>query len=155
MKADIGRWMAASVYKEFKTKLEAKGVQVYIEGQRRQTSEAPIWVELRFDGPYLRAVDSKIWHARIEFNVLVAALAERNIYSIHTVCGWVAEVFLRRFPIFKFGGLTQDDGSYVGCMKAVEDNREWLKISHFGIIETKTMLMQSTVELGYVMEFTP
>lgn len=153
MKAELSKWIPASLHKHFKTALEAKSLKVYMEGEERDTNKHNEWIELRCDGPYFRARDAGTWEARIEYNVLVSSSAKLNIYRINEVCGFVAEAFKRHIAILRLGKLPADDGSVFGCMRAIEGNREWLKISHFGIIETAVAMKQSTVEAAYEMQY--
>lgn len=151
MKADLSVWIPASLYKHFRTALTPIA-PTYIEGEPRATNKVKSYFELRFDGPYFRARDAFTWEARIEFNILVSTVPTTNLYSINTMCGHAAAAFKRHIAVLKTG-VAGADQSEVGCLRAVEGNREWLKISHFGIIETAVKMMQSTVEAAYQMEF--
>lgn len=154
MKRKVSRWMAASVYTRFKTKLELEALKVFLEGERRDTSKVSKWVEVRFDGPYYRQKDRSSWIARIEVNLLVACALSSNIYEIFDITGLIAKNFTHNFPCYKYGNKSEDDKSFFGTMKIQESNRDYLKISHFGQIDPKVAQVQAVVEAAYEMEFT-
>lgn len=144
------RWTFASVSKHFDDRRQ--GLPLYIEGQHRNTREETDYLELRMDGPTLREVSKGCWKLRIEINILVSsAYDEEDYHRIHRNAGIVQAAFENAIDVYRFGTGVDDDQTYVGCYKLLEDRRDALELNHFGRIDIDTPIVQATVEGHYVM----
>jgi len=145
------RWSFASVSKHFDD--NRQGLKLFIEGTHRDTREEKDYLEFRMDGPTLREVSKGCWILRIEVNILVsAAFDEKDFHRIHTNSG-IAQAAFVPIPVFKFGSTVDDDDSFLGCYRLLQDKstRDFLELNHFGRIDHKIPLVQSTVEGHFEM----
>jgi hypothetical protein len=135
--------------------MTVEGIQVFLEGQIRQTSDWDDFIEVRMDGPYWREETKNTFTLRVEVNILtqVAILPEKNLYTAPTIDGIVAE-YLTTIPVYKLGDEAGDDGTQIGCLDLVRNpaSRDWSKRNEFGQVETKTPLRQTTTEAHYEIE---
>lgn len=150
------RWIFASVSKHFADAASVAGVPLFIEGQHRDTLELKDFFEMRMDGPTLREVSKGCWVLRIEINILVqSAMDDSNYHRIHQDVGIVSAAFEKSIGVYKKGrnDPDPDDQSFLGCLKLIQNasTRDFLEINHFGQIDTKTKLIQATVEGHYNM----
>ena len=150
------RWIFASISQHFTD--EKQGLDLFIEGQHRDTRDKKDFLELRMDGPYITEISHNYFRIYIEVNVLVQSTKDQDSYHrIHANVGIAAAAFWNGIKVFRYGNGIDDDDSYLGCLQLVTDARgkERIQISHFGQIEPKTRLMQSTVEGHYEMFLQP
>lgn len=148
------RWIFASVSKHFADAASAASIPLFIEGQHRATRELKNFFELRVDGPTLREVSKGCWIFRVEINILVqSVMTDTNYHTHHQNVGVAAAALTSTISVYKKGNNAQDDQSFVGCLQLLQDRerRDFVEINHFGQIDTKTKLMQASVEGHYKM----
>lgn len=114
-------------------------LKIYIDGQDRDTSKFPEFIEVRYDGPFLRTAGKDSWLLEYDINLLVQTEAGKNIYAIEKVCGKL------------YSKLTQDisiisSGSVIACSTLKTNFRQKLQINRFGRIEPDVNILQATVE---------
>ena len=149
---DLERWLFASVSKHFDDNKQT--LPLYIEGQKRFTRSEKDFLELRMDGPILSEESKDYWRVYIEINVLVqSAEDEEDYHRIHKDVGIAIAAFTKRISVFKYGTGAGDDQSFVGCLMRQDGRRgrERIQVNHFGRIDPKTPLFQSTVEAHYIL----
>lgn len=146
--ANWQRWFKSSINKHFN---DGKGTaHLYIEGAQRGTREQSEWAELRIDGPNFTELSRNCWEAYVEINVLISCQkGGLNLYGYDTLCGRFTSLFVTNLGIYKYGPEVQDDQSFFGCLSQIEK----IQVSHFGVIDPATNLMQGTIEGHYKMVF--
>lgn len=145
------RWIFASISKHFDDRKQ--GLPLFIEGQNRNTRDTKDFFELRVDGPRLTELTKGSWHIYIEVNILVqSAMDDLDYHRIHRNVGIAVEA-MTNLLIFKYGSKVEDDQSFLGCLKLIQDtrSRERIQVFNFGQIDVDTRLMQSAVEGHYEM----
>ncbi len=142
----------ASVAEHFDARRQ--GLTMFIEGQLRDTRLLKDFIELRVDGPNMTELSKGYWYIFTEINVLVQSAQDQdNYHRIYASVGIVAAAFEQIIRISRLGSGVDDDQSLVGCIKLQgdKDARERIQISHFGQVEPRTGIFQSTVEGHYAM----
>jgi len=146
------KWIFASVCQHFRGTL--LGVDLFIEGERRATSDLQSFCELRIDGPDLTEVSRNEFRAYMEINVLIQQAIGNDLYALRAVAGEVQAAFTD-IPIFKYGSGVGDDGSSVGCLQLIQkEPRERIAFRYFGRIKPDVPLEQATVEGHYEMSLS-
>jgi hypothetical protein len=146
MNTNWPRWLVSSIVTHFDQSLSYK---TFVEAEPRTTWEDKDFIEIRVDGPIFNQLDSSIWRAVLEVNILVqAAIDFQNLHKIHTMVGEVAVAFTTGIQLYKYGGGPQDSQAHFGCLSLLQNlqNREKLVISHFGQIAPDRLLQHATVE---------
>lgn len=159
----LGRWIFASVSDHFNTRRGT--LPMYIEGEPRPTAVKDFF-ELRMDGPDYTELSHNLFNVFIEVNCLVQSTCDdKNYHRIHHYCAIVAYMF-DNIQIYRYGNGSDpnaplydpaNDQSFIGCLTLEQSSGktgEKLVTRHFGIIEPKTMLMQSCVEGHYSMSYS-
>jgi hypothetical protein len=152
--ANWARWIFASVSDHFNTRFPT--VELYIEGQHRDTSKLKEYLELRMDGPTWNEASKGYFIGSIDINILVTVTVnEEEYHRPHQLAGEVQATFDKSIDVFKYGCNPQDDQSHLGCLslKQNRSNRDFVELNQFGIIGTDVPLMQSTVEGHYEITF--
>jgi len=147
------RWIFASVSQHFEDRRGT--VPMYIEGMHRDTNELEEFIELRIDGPWFTEISKNCWYIYVEINVLCQAVKNnQDFHRMRKLAGLVSNIFERCIRVYRYGNNPQDDQSVVGSLQRIDDHRgkERIQISHFGQIEPKMKLEQSTVETHYSMK---
>ena len=145
------RWIFASISDHFNTRRGT--MDMFIEGQHRDTRTKKDFFELRMDGPYYTEISKQNFKIYIEINALLQSSADDNNYHrIWTNLGLVGTMFTD-IPIYKYGSGIDDDQSYLGCLKLIQNarGRDNIQSSYFGRIEPSTPIYQATVEGHYDM----
>lgn len=147
------RWIAASIHKHFKTEVPST-LPLYIEGQPHSENTVPDYAELRFDGPYCHEDARDQWVLDVEVNVLVCSIPdERDTHRIFKGVGIIAAAMKPIIKVYKFGDGPDDSASVlVGCLFIKQNFNQTIFIAHFGQIDPKVSLLQSTVEAHYKIE---
>jgi hypothetical protein len=148
------RWITASINKHFDARKQS--LPLFIEGKHRETRSEKDFLELRRDGPYLTELSKGLWRVYVEVNILIqSAMDDTNMYRIDKNVG-ITVVACTDIPVYKYGDESYDDGSLLGCLNVVADNRgkERIQVNHFGKINTSTPLIQATVEVHYEMKLS-
>jgi hypothetical protein len=147
--ANLVRWITASIYKRF---YEARGsLEMYVEGQpARTTQDNADYYELRLDGPNIKEVSNNYFLVYLEVNVLITTKVQSNLLNHDNHIGTIVSAFTAGpLHIYKYGDGDDDDGSFVGCLRLLQDKRNALEVNRFGIIDKSTSLRQATVEGHY------
>lgn len=146
------RWIAASVHKHFRT--EVVGLHLFIEGQDRNTNTQKDYAELRVDGPYSHEDAKDQWVFDVEVNSLVCSIPdEMDTHRIYKNVGIMAAAMKPVIKVYKFGdGPDDNPAELLGCLFIKQSFNQTIFISHFGQIDPKVELLQSTVEAHYKME---
>jgi hypothetical protein len=146
------RWIVASVARHFDARRQ--GLLMFIEGENHEENVAD-YVELRVDGPFILELSRGYFKLIVEVNVFViSARNDEDLYKIYRDCGTVAAAFTGSIDVFKLGDGVDDDQSLLGCLVLIRsgDQREALRVSHFGQISAVTPILRSSVEGHYHME---
>ncbi len=113
-------------------------IKIYIEGQDR-TDLFPEFIEIRYDGPFLRTAGKNSWLMEYDINLLVQTESGKNIYALEKVCGKLYVKLAQAIPIIS-SGIT------IACSTLKTDFRQKLQINRFGKIESDINVLQATVE---------
>ena len=145
------RWITASVA----THMDARrrGLPLFLEGMD-QPEDKPEWIEVRVDGPYILEPSKGWFEVTAEVNVLVCTAKDAvNLYRHHDNVGTVARAMNGPIQALKLGAGVDDDQTLLGCLTLVRsyDQREALRVSHFGQLDATTPLLRSSVEGHYGM----
>lgn len=132
------RWIKASVSKHFDA--NRSGIALYIEGDKRLTTEPPELFEQRINGPFITEYNKKA-QVKIVINLLIKYLPSirSNLYRMEDLKGIASSMFTITIPLLKLG----DDGSSFGCLTR-ENN---LDIIDWGLVDTGVHM--ATVEAEY------
>jgi hypothetical protein len=145
------RWIAASVARHVDDR--RRGLPLFLEGMDHVEGQ-PEWIEVRVDGPYILEPSKGWFEVAVEVNVLVCTAKDAvNLYRHHDNVGTVAQAMNGPIGVFKLGTGADDDQTLLGCLTLVRsyDQREALRVSHFGQLAATTPLMRSSVEGHYAM----
>lgn len=118
---------------------EVTGLKIYIDGQDRDTNKFPEFVEVRYDGPFLRTAGKSSWLMEYDINLLVQTESGKNIYALEKVCGKLYAKLAQDISIIS-------DGLTIACSTLKTDFRQKLQINRFGRIEPDINILQATVE---------
>ncbi len=144
------RWVFASVSKHFDD--NTPGLDMFIEGQHRDTRKKKDFIELRVDGPQITEISKNYFRIYGEVNVLVtSAMDNTNYHRIHESNGIVAAAFTM-IPLFKFGvESVVNDQSHFACWNLLQDTgkRHRVDIFNFGQVDVKSEVVQASVEGHY------
>ena len=156
---EMTRWVFASVSKHVNDFVASAlpTTPLFIEGQHRDTSKKPDFLELRMDGPYYTELSRDYHDVYIEINILVqSGQNDRNYHRIYDSVGISVKSLEGPISVFRFGSGVNDDNSFVGCLLLEQTlkGRERIQVNHFGQIEPKASLFQSTVEAHYRMKLS-
>lgn len=154
-KVHIPRWLFASVTKHFDNALSA--YNVFIEGQPRTALKDKVdTIEIRMDGPYLTEMTKNHFYLTVEINILIQCIKnDKDYHKIHRLAGVVLNEFKYGIPIYKYGDGVDDTGEQIGCLERMEvpgDKRDRIQVNHFGQIDPKVPIDQSSVEGHYRMD---
>lgn len=144
------RWILAGVSDHFDTAVD---LFLFVEGQERDTKDKKSFMELRLDGPWYNEVSKDYWKIYVEVNILIqTAMRVKDFHLHHTNIGLVGAGFTD-ISIFRCGNGPDDDDSFLGCLKLIQDERKRERVvtSNFGQIETHAKIQQATVEGHYNM----
>lgn len=141
------RWVMASAAKHFDDRKQS--LFMYVEGFDRTTEQESDYIEFRLDGPYINELSQNYYRLDTEINILIVSMVnDQDIYRIHRHCGLVSRIFFDPIMVYKYGAGADDDGSLLGCMQLVQslDQREFVRVTHFGKIDPAKPILQSSVE---------
>lgn len=114
-------------------------LKIYIDGQDRDTNKFPEFIEVRYDGPFLRSAGKDSWLLEYDINILVQTEAGKNLYAIEKVCGKLYAKLAQDIEIMS-------GGSIIACSTLKTDFRQKLQINRFGRIEPDVTVLQASVE---------
>lgn len=147
---NIPRWIYASCSLFFKNTINGR-LPMYLEGQERRTQDESNFLEFRLDGPYVYEPQGGLYNIQFEINVLVASQVDgRDHHKLYKDCGVALQCF-KAIPIYKLGDGPDDDQSLLECALLTKstDQREAVRVSHFGKIDPAKQCLQSSVEGHY------
>jgi len=148
-------WAPASFVNHFTLKLK-NVAPMFIEGGSRDTNKDKDFLELRVDGPWFRQRGTNnCWVVECYINILIEAMAEeKDLYKNHRYVGQVCTAFQSFIPILRIGGTGANfDGTQVDCMKLEVTRNVSLQVFHYGQLDARSRVLQSTVAGTYKMEF--
>jgi len=119
---------------------------IFIEGEKRNTSDFPRFIEIRLDGPWFSAGSKDSWMVEYEMNILIQAPASENLYDIEDICGDVYTELEKSINIL------DDMDVLIACSSLKTNFRQKLQINRFGQIEPTVPVLQATIEARH--EFT-
>lgn len=152
------RWVRASLTEHLRTRsadIKGKTVYRFFEGEQRQSNEEPNWFEIRVDGPFSQEETKDRWTLRLQVNILCCAAMANDLYYIDRMTGLAASWLNECISIYKYGDDPAVDNplEQIGILQLVSrDKNEGISIQHYGQIESKTPLVQATVECEYWTE---
>lgn len=120
-------------------------LKLYVDGEVRDTNTVSEFVEIRYDGPFLRSSAKNQWMFEYDINLLVQTEAEKNLYALEKVCGKLLVLLSKDISIIS-------EGVTIACSTLKTDFRQKLQINRFGRIESDIRILQATVEARH--EFT-
>lgn len=143
------RWCYSSIAKHMEN--NRQGVNLFIEGEERDTSDLENHAELRIDGPDYLNPSKGTHHLDYEINVLVSVnMSEEDAYLIHRNLGIFQAAFTDKIDVFKYGTGPDDNQALLGCLIIQDyDHNHKIKTAFFGQIEPRTRVLQATVEALY------
>lgn len=148
------RWIVASFAKHFDDR--RRGIRMFVEGQDHPDDPPDTeWMEVRVDGPFILEPSKGFFNITVEVNVMIATQKnDQDIYRHYRNCGTVNQAFLGPVKVFKYGTGIDDDQSLLGCFVLLRsfDQREALRVCHFGQLDATVPLMRSSVEGHYLMQ---
>lgn len=150
LELNLPRWIFASASKFFNDTI-AGTLPMYFEGQSRRTDNEQDYLEFRLDGPYVQELSKDYFKVEFEINILVVSHTNGNdFHKLYRDCGIALNCF-KPFSIFKLGDGIDDTGDYIECatIPRSKDQREAIRVSHFGKIDPVKPVVQSSVEGHY------
>lgn len=146
----LPRWIYASCSSAFKTRLG--DMSMYLEGESRRTENETDFVEFRLDGPYITELSKGYFRVDFEINLLISCQQNRkDFHKLYKDCGVALQCFNEPISIFKLGDGDNDDQTLIDCaiLPRSKDQREAVRVSHFGKVDPAKPLLQSSVEGHY------
>lgn len=141
----LPRWVHASI----KDYLKKQWIHpLIVEGEDNRNSKAPIYAELRIDGPVLRSFGTKgNYKLMVEINFAVTAQKDQKyVHGFQDLLGKALKVLNQCIPIRKVGSeMPEDNGDFVTTLQIEED----LDLTNFGQVEVTVQTQQGTVEAAY------
>jgi hypothetical protein len=147
------RWILASIAKHFDHRRQY--LPMFMEGEDH-IENTPDYIELRVDGPYVVELTHGYYSINVEVNVLVCSAKNPNdLYSLQRNEGVVRRAFRDPIQVYRYGTGMYDDQGLLGCLVLVRsgDQREALRVSHFGQIAAETPIVRSSVEGHFYTQF--
>ncbi len=146
------RWIKASVSRHFKPCNVDNNVAYYVEGFERDTNGKTEWIEFRIDGPYLKEQTKGSWVLNVEVNLMIVVnLNPKNIYRIEEIEGEIVSKFFDCLDVYKLGQKESDDNTVLGCLKLIQQGRERVIVTNFGVVKPDIRQMQKSIEGHYKM----
>lgn len=154
MDENCPRWIMASVAKYFSDICVGIPLPLLVDGIDERTSEELHYdhAELRITGPYITELSKDYWRLLIDVNILLTELMVReNVYDLQTWCGKIAAAMDGPINIYKYGGETGDDSSYVFCLTPLNGRIDPNRILHFGQLGRTDRIRQSMIDGHFVV----
>jgi hypothetical protein len=149
------RWITASVALYIKTIVDGLKIPLLVEGiDERSTNITHSHAELRIGGPFAKELSKDYWRLQVDINILLTYLMkidELNVYDLQTWCGILQVALDGPISIYKYGGETNDDESYVGCLRPKKDRYDANRVFNFGQINRVDRLRQAMIDAQYYM----
>lgn len=143
----------ASVAKYFSDICVAIPLPMLVDGIDERTSEELHYdhAELRITGPYITELSKDYWRLSVDVNILLTEMMENNAYKLQSWCGVIAAAADGAIQIYKYGGETGDDNSWVSCLTPLNGRIDPLRVLHFGQLGKTERLRQSMIDSHYVV----
>lgn len=142
------RWIFASISQHFETNCGT--FPMYIEGMKRDTSKLPEFFELRIDGPYYTEYAKDQWTVYVEINTLIQVTKDKtDFHKMRRRTGQISAIMEPCIILYRYGDTAPDDQEQFGYLERIDGDKERIQTSHFGQIEPRFELEQSTVEAHY------
>lgn len=148
---DWVRWCYTSINKYFD---DRRGqYELYMEGDLREEQINTELAELRIDGPEIFRPSKGTFYLELQINVLCQThLDPRQHYTAQRMVGIFTKIFTNTIPINKYGTGPFDNGSLLGCLHLLGGGGEAVDVNYFGIIQSDTKLLQTSIEGHYRLE---
>ena len=139
------RWILASVSKHFDANVN---LTMFVEGDPRSTKDAVDFFELRLGGPDIRLLNPNYWKLEVNINILLqSTIDDTDTHKLQKKVGMIIEAFTTSINVYRYGARTLgDDETLLGCMVITD---EPLDIKHFGQLEPRLKVQQSSIEGNY------
>lgn len=157
---DWTRWVFASVTQHFATNVMAPNNLPFItEGiHERDTSfmESPDRAEIRINGPFARELSANYWRIWVDINIMVTSNfgnPSKDVYTLERNLGLIHEFADTYIPVKRYGNGVDDDESLLGCLRPRSEDRDSIRVIHFGQLDAVDRIKQAMVDARYVMYF--
>ena len=141
------RWALIAFYSAANS-VKTDDYPVYLEGDTRTTALLRNFAEVRLDGPNITEPSRGFFNLDVTFNLLINSKVDPDdLYSTERILGQFQQAFTNVIECYKYGDGAIDDDSFLGCYTLQSE----IEVNKFGLIESGTRLMQSTLEARYRM----
>jgi len=144
----------ASVTKYFSDECIAMPLPLLVDGidERESSMLQCDHAELRITGPYMTELSKDYWRLLVDVNVLVTELMDQNnAFKLQTWCGKLAHSMNGPINIYKYGGETGDDSSYVACLRPLVGKIDPNRTLYFGQLGKSERLRQGMIDGHFVV----
>lgn len=152
------RWILASISTHFKVAiLDVFSLPMFVEGQHRETNKDQAWFEVRVDGPFQRQQQKDCWLLTVEVNCLIStSIDDFNFHDHRQNTGNVSSGFANCINVFRFGDSNPvpDDQTLLGVLKLRKGEEGRVITTHFGQLEPRVKMQQTTIEGHYEMQLS-
>lgn len=137
------RWIFASITKHLSTALEEDGVNIFIEGQERQ-SGIVYQYEVRLDGPIIVPTTKNNYKITLVMSITVQTQMSDDYHQHHRNIGKAQGAFTP-IVLYKYGDGPDDDSESFGCLKLGNE----VRTRNFGQAAPGLRVEQAYVECQY------
>jgi len=152
------RWIFASLADYLKTVATTNDVLTLIEGVDDRTDEimqTSTHVEIAITGPFSRELSRDYYELKVGVRVLIHSRMDnppKNRYTPQRIAGLYHEAMDAAIAVYKYGNNPEDDQTPLGCLTALNDKNNPIRVFHFGQLTPTGRLCESMVDCWYVME---
>jgi hypothetical protein len=137
-------WINASVNKHFDALRQS--IPLWIEGTDINIRNQDKYAELRITGLRYKNLH-EILKSEVDINIMCSVkMNTSNSYDIHKVVG----IFQAAMTDIAVGDYPDSD--YIGCLKLRNDVPRSIDIVPWGMVDTESRLLQTSIEAFYSME---
>jgi len=155
MNKRLTRWLYASVIKHFKSYIDLESVTFHLGGTEYDVNSTDRdTIALHLNGPKINEICNNVFKVSIEVHCLIQCIMrETNMYRHIDLIGAMNTACFNGITVYKYGPEAEDDDSFVGCLRLVQDARgsERVETTNFGQVDMSVKLLQATVEAQYEM----
>lgn len=131
------KWIWASTANAMSTITTSLGIPLLVEGidTRQPENIRASHAELRLNGPFYYEVSKDCYQLQMPINVLLIDYMtgdETDAYRIQKWAGIFQSVMDKPIAIYRFGQDTEDDGSFLECLRVKRTRDGGVRIVHFG-----------------------
>jgi hypothetical protein len=146
------RWIVASVQKHFDLRAAPNNIPTLYEGDDISAVKDQIkYVEIRVNGPRYKELSKGYHQFHIDVGVMCSAYIGSDIHELNKLVGLYQSKMIP-IDVKKFGNLSGDDQSYIGCLELRDDVDPSVDTISYGQTEAEKRLMQTSVEGFYELE---